>query len=295
MQNPTLELLVYHPGISKGAVRILYPGVTIEKAEPAESTDYLYLTLNIDKNTKPGICPIDIRLENKIFTYDYELRLRNSKKKAQGVNTSDFIYLIMPDRFSNGDTKNDVIAGMNETALNRDSMYYRHGGDIQGIINHLDYLQNLGLTSLWLNPVQENNEIKTSYHGYAMTDHYKIDPRFGSNKLYADLVDSLHNRGMKMVMDIVPNHIGIHHWMFNNLPSKDFIHQWDSFTKTNYRAPSLLDPYASEKDLKQFNDGWFDRHMPDLNQQNPHVAKYLTQNYIWWIEFAGVDDFLIDT
>jgi glycosidase len=295
MQNPTLELLIYHPGISKGAVRILYSGVTIEKAEPAESPDYLYLTLNIDKNTKPGICPIDIRLGDKIFTYDYELRLRNSKKKAEGVNTSDFIYLIMPDRFSNGDTKNDVITGMNETALNRDSMYYRHGGDIQGIMNHLDYLQNIGSTSLWLNPVQENNEIKTSYHGYAITDHYKIDPRLGTNKLYCDLVDSMHARGMKMVMDIVPNHMGIHHWMFNNLPSKDYIHHWDTFTKTSYRAPSLLDPYASENDRKLFSDGWFDRHMPDLNQQNPHVAKYLTQSYIWWIEYAGVDDYRIDT
>jgi glycosidase len=295
MKNPTVELLVFHPGIGNGAVRILYSGVTIEKAEPAESPDYLYITLNIDKNTKPGICPIDIRLGDKILTYNYELKQRNSKKKAQGVNTSDFIYLIMPDRFSNGDPKNDVVAGMNETALNRDSMYYRHGGDLQGIMNHLDYLQNIGSTSLWLNPVQENNEIKTSYHGYAITDHYKIDPRLGTNKLYCDLVDSMHARGMKMVMDIVPNHMGIHHWMFNNLPSKDYIHQWDTFTKTSYRAPSLLDPYASENDRKLFSDGWFDRHMPDLNQQNPHVAKYLTQSYIWWIEYAGVDDYRIDT
>jgi glycosidase len=296
MQQSELELLVYHPGIGAGTVSANYPGVELKKVEKAENPDYLYLTLSIGKDAKAGIVPIEVQLGKKKLTYAYELRQRNAaQKKGLGVNTSDLIYLIMPDRFANGDPKNDVVAGMNETALNRDSMYYRHGGDLQGIINQLDYLQDLGLTALWLNPVQENNEIKTSYHGYAITDHYKIDPRFGDNALYVKLVDALHARGMKMVMDIVPNHIGIHHWLFLNMPSKDWVNQWDSFTKTSYRAPTLVDQYASEYDRKKFNDGWFDQHMPDLNQRNPHVAKYLTQSYIWWIEYAGVDDFRIDT
>ncbi len=296
MQNPELELLVYHPGIGAGKVTLNYPQVELKSAVPAENPDFIYLTLIIKKEAAAGLVPIDIQLGKKKLHYNYELRARNaSQKKAMGVNSSDFIYLIMPDRFANGDSKNDVVVGMNETALTRDSMFYRHGGDIQGIINHLDYLQDLGLTALWINPVQENNEVKTSYHGYAITDHYKIDPRLGDNALYLKLVQELHNRGMKMVMDIVPNHIGIHHWLFQHMPSKDWMNQWDNFTKTSYRAPTLLDPYASNFDRKKFNDGWFDQHMPDLNQRNPHVAKYLTQSYIWWIEYAGVDDFRIDT
>ena len=296
MQNPEVELLVFHPGIGAGKVSIAYTGVQLKDALPAENPDFLYLTISISKSAQAGIMPIEILLGKKKLRYNYELLQRNpARQKAMGVNTSDLIYLIMPDRFSNGNPKNDVVAGMNETALVRDSMYYRHGGDLQGITDHLDYLQNLGITALWLNPAQENNEIKTSYHGYAITDHYNIDPRLGDNATYVKLVEALHARGMKMVMDIVPNHIGIHHWLFTNMPAKDWMNQWPEFTKTSYRAPTLLDPHVSDFDLKKFNDGWFDRHMPDLNQRNPHVAKFLTQSYIWWIEYAGVDDFRIDT
>lgn len=296
MPNQSLELLVQHPGIGKAEVSLSYPGVSITKSEAAPNVNYMYVTLNIAPETKPGSFPIQFKLGKQKFIYTYELKSRRAQNSyAQGVNPADLIYLIMPDRFANGDPSNDIIKTTQEPSLNRDSMYYRHGGDLQGIINHIDYLQNLGITSLWLNPVQENDQPKTSYHGYAITDHFTIDPRFGNNELYVQLTSLLHQKGMKMVMDIVPNHIGNRHHLFLDLPSADWVNQWDSFTKTTYRAPTLLDPYVSNKDLKTFNNGWFDYHMPDLNQRNPHVARYLIQSYLWWVEYAGIDDFRIDT
>jgi neopullulanase len=296
LPNPNLELIISQEGIGNSTATVNYTGVSVVKTETPTNPNYLYLTLHISKDCKPGIVPIILKKDKKEYLINYELKSRRAKGKyAQGVKPEDLIYLIMPDRFANGDYSNDIIKNTNEPSINRDSMYWRHGGDIKGIINHLDYLQNLGITSLWLNPVQENNQPKTSYHGYAITDHYTIDSRLGSNKEYINLVDSLHARGMKMVMDIVPNHIGNEHYLFKELPSADWVNQWDKFTRTTYRAPTLLDPYVSAKDLKTFNDGWFDYHMPDLNQKNPHVANYLTQSYIWWVETAGVDDFRIDT
>lgn len=291
-----LELIVHHPGIGNSAVEFEYPGVSLVKTENPENPDYLYVTLRITEEARPGKFVMLFRKDKQKLYYNYELKeRRKTDSYAKGVNPNDLIYLIMPDRFANGDPQNDIIEGTNEASINRDSMYWRHGGDLKGITRHLDYLQNLGITTLWLNPVQENDMSKTSYHGYAITDHYKIDPRLGTNSDYLQLVDSLHARGMKAVMDIVPNHIGLEHYLFKNLPSKDWVNQWDSFTRTTYRAPTLLDPYVSKSDLKLFNDGWFDGHMPDLNQRNPHVAKYLTQSYIWWVETAGIDDFRIDT
>lgn len=297
MKNPNLELLVYHPGIGAAGVSINYPGVRLANIEPAKNKDYLYLSLVLDARVQPGTFPIEFKMGKKILVYNYELRARKSAENAstRGVRSSDFIYLIMPDRFANGDLSNDIVKGTQEPSINRDSMYWRHGGDIQGVINKLDYLNELGVTAVWLNPVQENDQPKASYHGYAITDHYKIDPRLGSNELYVKFSEEAHKKGMKVVMDIVPNHIGNRHWLFRNLPDSNWVHWWPKFTRTNYRAPLLLDPYASQKELKLFSDGWFDTHMPDLNQKDPHLAKYLTQSYIWWAEYAGVDDFRIDT
>lgn len=297
MKNPNLELLVYHPGIGNAKASISYPGVRLAMQESAKNRDYLYLSLVIDANAKPGTFPIRFSLGKQNLEYPYELKARQKPETAaqRGVRPSDFIYLIMPDRFSNGDPSNDIVKGTQEPSINRDSMYWRHGGDIQGVINKLDYLQDLGVTTVWLNPVQENDQPKTSYHGYAITDHYRIDPRLGDNALYLKFSEAAHARGMKVVMDIVPNHIGNRHWLFRNLPDSNWVHWWPTFTRTNYRAPILLDPYASEKEKTLYTDGWFDTHMPDLNQRDPHCARYLTQSYIWWAEYAGVDDFRIDT
>lgn len=297
MKNPNLELLVYHPGIGESTASINYPGVRLANIEPAKNKDYLYLSLVLDARVQPGTFPIEFKMGKKTLVYNYELKVRKSAESAatRGVRASDFIYLIMPDRFANDDLSNDIVKGTQEPSINRDSMYWRHGGDIQGVINKLDYLNELGVTAIWLNPVQENDQPKASYHGYAITDHYKIDPRLGSNELYVKFSEEAHKKGMKVVMDIVPNHIGNRHWLFRNLPDSNWVHWWPKFTRTNYRAPLLLDPYASQKELELFSNGWFDTHMPDLNQKDPHLAKYLTQSYIWWAEYAGVDDFRIDT
>jgi neopullulanase len=297
MKNTKLQLIVHGNQIAARNVTINYPGVTLLKTNKVENANYLFLDLEISATTQPGIFPIRFEKKGaKAIVSNYELKARNVKQvKAQGVNTKDLVYLIMPDRFANGDNTNDIVKGMTETTLNRDSMYHRHGGDIQGIINNLDYLQDLGVTALWINPLLTNDQPKTSYHGYANTENYRIDPRYGTNELYKKLIDEMHKRGMKMVKDLVHNHVGSRHWTVLDLPSKDWLNQWPSFTRTTYREQTHFDPYASAADKKQMVKGWFDFHMPDPNQQNPFVRNYITQSHIWWVEYAGVDAFRLDT
>ena len=296
MKNPKLQLIVHGQDISSREVQLSYPGVALKEVHKVENPNYLFLDLEIAPSVKPGKFNITFAKKgSKALSYSYELKPRNNGVKAQGVTNKDFVYLIMPDRFANGDKSNDIVKGMNETSLNRDSMYLRHGGDLQGIMNNLDYLQDLGVTTLWLNPVLENDQPKTSYHGYANTENYKIDRRYGSNELYKRLVDELHKRGMKMMKDLVHNHVGTEHWTIKDLPSKDWVHQWPSFTKTTYKDQVMFDPYASKADKKAMTDGWFDKHMPDMNQSNPFVRNYFTQSHIWWIEYSGLDGFRLDT
>ena len=297
MKNTKLQLIVHGNQIAARNVTINYPGVTLLKTNKVENANYLFLDLEISATTQPGIFPIRFEKKGaKAIVSNYELKARNAKQvKAQGVTTKDLVYLIMPDRFANGDNTNDIVKGMTETTLNRDSMYHRHGGDIQGIINNLDYLQDLGVTALWINPLLTNDQPKTSYHGYANTENYRIDPRYGTNELYKKLIDEMHKRGMKMVKDLVHNHVGSRHWTVLDLPSKDWLNQWPTFTRTTYREQTHFDPYASAADKKQMVKGWFDFHMPDPNQQNPYVRNYITQSHIWWVEYAGVDAFRLDT
>ncbi len=297
MKNTKLQLIVHGNHISDRNVSLNYPGVSLREVHKVENPNYLFLDLEIDPATLPGTFSINFsKKKSKELKYSYELKARqNPEGRYQGVTNKDFIYLIMPDRFSNGDKSNDVIAGMKETSLNRDSMYLRHGGDLQGIINHLDYLQELGVTTLWLNPVLENDQPKTSYHGYANTENYKIDRRYGSNELYKQLVDKLHQHGMKMIKDLVHNHVGSEHWTIKDLPSKDWVHQWPEFTRTTYKDQVLFDPHAAQSDKVQMSNGWFDHHMPDVNQTNEFVKNYFTQSHIWWIEYAGLDGFRLDT
>jgi glycosidase len=294
MNNPKLQLVVHGNGIASRDVKLNYAGVTLYKVE---NPNYLFLDLLVSADAKPGKFNIEFQGKNqKKLSYTYELKARDkSPNRIMGVTNKDFMYLIMPDRFANGDKRNDVIKGMQETALNRDSMYYRHGGDLQGIIDHLDYLEDLGVTALWLNPVLENDQPKTSYHGYANTENYKIDPRFGDNALYKKLVDESHARGIKVIKDLVHNHFGSQHWILKDMPSKDWVHNWPEFTKSSFKDQVLFDPYASEADRKVMTDGWFDGHMPDLNQKNDFVKNYLTQSHIWWVEYAGLDGFRLDT
>jgi glycosidase len=297
MKNNKLQLIVHGNQIANRNVSINYPGVTLLKTNKVENPNYLFLDVEISASTQPGIFPIRFEKKGaKAIVSNYELKSRNVKQvKAQGVTTKDLVYLIMPDRFANGDKTNDIVKGMTETTLNRDSMYHRHGGDIQGIINNLDYLRDLGVTALWINPLLTNDQPKTSYHGYANTENYRIDPRYGTNELYKKLIDELHKRGMKMVKDLVHNHVGSNHWTVLDLPAKDWLNQWPTFTRTTYREQTHFDPYASAADKKQMVNGWFDFHMPDPNQQNPYVRNYITQSHIWWVEYAGVDAFRLDT
>lgn len=297
MKNPKLQLLVHGDKIANRDVSFTYPGVTLIKVNKVENPNYLFLDLEISASADPGKFPISfIKKGLKPLKYNYEIKQRDLVSKGkQGVTNKDFVYLIMPDRFANGDKSNDIINGMNEISLHRDSMYSRHGGDLQGVINHLGYLQDLGVTTVWLNPVLTNDQPRTSYHGYANTDNYKIDPRFGTNELYKKLVDELHKRDMKMVMDLVHNHFGSKHFTITDMPSKDWVHQWSKFTRSNFKDQVLFDPYAAQVDKKQMTDGWFDVHMPDVNQANPFLRNYITQSHIWWIEYANLDGFRLDT
>ena len=296
MKNPHLQILLHGENVAEYDITIRDKRIQLTGLKKVNNPNYLFLEVHIKENAKAGIIPILLKKGLKKHTIEYELKERRGfDKRIQGLNSSDFIYLIMPDRFSNGNSANDVVAGTQEVIINRDSMFYRHGGDIQGIRNHLDYIESLGVTALWLNPVLENNQPKASYHGYAATEHYKIDPRFGTMQDYLSLIDDLHSRDMKIVMDIIHNHLGNQHWLIQDLPDKDWIHQWKDFTRTSYRAPTIFDPYASTYDKEIMLEGWFDTHMPDLNQDNELLGTYLIQNNIWWIEYAGIDGFRMDT
>ncbi len=297
MKNTELELLIYDQDIASYYPSVSYDGVSIKGVSRLENENYLFVMLDIAEGTRPGTFSIELKDGSTTKKkYNYELKPRNNgSERIATLSSEDFIYLIMPDRFANGDASNDVFKDMHQKELRRDKMYFRHGGDLQGILDKLDYLEELGVTALWLNPVLENDQPYESYHGYAISDHYNVDRRFGDNDLFVKLTDECQKRGIKMIMDIIHNHVGDKHWFIQDIPSEDWLNQWDEFTRTTYRAPTLMDPHVSDYDKKLMSDGWFDNHMPDLNQRNPHLARYLIQNNIWWIEYAGLDGYRIDT
>lgn len=277
---------------------IQYPGVKIMEVHKVENTNYVFLDLYIAPATRPGIVKIKVNRMNSSFDIPFELKPRrngNGNLFAQGVTSKDFMYLIMPDRFSNGDESNDRIPGMRDQTLRRDTVFNRHGGDLKGIENQLDYLQSLGVTALWLNPVIENDMDDRTEHGYAFTDHYKIDRRLGGAKAYKELIDAMHKKGMKMIQDAVYNHVGIRHITVEDMPMKDWLHQWPAYTNTTYKEQTVFDPYAAAADRKRMLDGWFTTQMPDLNQNNPYVANFLIQHALWTVEEFGIDGWRIDT
>ncbi|MCH2213973.1 MAG: alpha-amylase family glycosyl hydrolase [Flavobacteriales bacterium] len=295
LPDQNLEIILHGENIglnefelSKKAV-----GVSITKTTILPNPNYIILHITIEKSANAQILSFKSEGEAGKFNFEYELKSRNSKDR--GLSGDDFIYLITPDRFGNGDASNDSFDHFNQTGVNREEPYDRHGGDIQGIIDHLDYIEELGVTAVWPNPLLENDQPHESYHGYAITDHFNIDQRFGSNELFHTLMDSLESRDMKMIMDVVYNHIGNEHHLFKDIPDSSWFHFHDGFFQTNYRAPALMDPYASDFDKDKMTDGWFDKHMPDVNQKNSHVAKYFIQQTLWWIEEFGIDALRIDT
>jgi glycosidase len=273
----------------------LATGVSLLAINHVENPNYIFLDIVIDATAKPGKFNFPFV---KDMNLEYELKPRRKnlgKDYAQGITSKDLIYLILPDRFSNGDESNDKVAGMRDQSLNRDTVFNRHGGDLKGIQNHLDYLDQLGVTAIWLNPVLENDMPNRTEHGYAFTDHYTIDPRLGGDKAYQELIDAAHAKGMKIIQDAVYNHVGLYHITVQDKPMKDWLHQWDNYTNTTYKDQVLFDPYASKKDVKQMADGWFTRQMPDLNQSNPYVANFLIEHAVWTVENFGIDGWRIDT
>jgi len=296
MTNSSLQLMCYGENISETEPKFNYPGVELERIVRLENPNYLVLDLEVSASAVPGKIPIVFEYMREVrFFEEYELRGREEGSKSrQGFGKEDVIYLIMPDRFSNGDTTNDSAADMLEKA-DPANPNGRHGGDIKGIVQELDYLSDLGVTAIWLNPVLENNMAAYSYHGYAITDFYRVDPRFGSNEDYKSLVDACHSKGIKVIMDMVFNHCGANHLWIKDLPAEDWVHQFPEFTRSNFRAETVMDPYASDFDRERMQTGWFDTPMPDLDQSHEVLASYLIQNSIWWIEFAGLDGIRMDT
>ena len=295
MKNPKLQLLMHAPGIGASAASLNYAGVTLEGTQKLENPNYLLVNLTISPRAQPGQLKLQFKGAKSVI-YSYELRARNQDPaRTQGLTQADFIYMLMPDRFANGNPKNDVVKGTRVNHVARDSMSARHGGDIKGIQDHFAYFKQLGATAIWPTPLIENDMPKASYHGYAVTDGYRTDPRYGSNEEYNQFVKAAHATGLKVVQDIVLNHWGSYHYLFLDKPAADWFHVFPTFTRSNYNAFALNDPHSSKRDYQLFNDGWFDTTMPDVNQSNPAVATYLIQNFLWWVESSGLDGYRIDT
>jgi len=306
MKNPKLQIIVHAKEIGNATgFTINYPGVKIDKVNRVENKNYVFLDLHISQTAKPGKFTIQVSGAST-KSIPYELKKKESgdgTTRIRGVNASDFIYLMMPDRFANGDPSNDAFPDMKTTVADRNNPFARHGGDLKGVQDHLNYFSDLGVTTIWLCPVVENDmpltdeggAVRSTYHGYAFTDQYHVDRRFGGNEAYLKLANAIHDRGMKLIQDAVYNHVGIAHWSIEDMPMKDWVHQWPSYTNTSYKDQPLVDPYASELDKKISLDGWFTRFMPDLNQQNPYVSNFLIQYAIWATETFGVDGWRVDT
>ena len=295
MKNPELQVMIYGDNIAGSDVSISSPDITVKEKVRLENPNYLILYLDLSKS-KAGKFNITLQKgkEKKVIPYEIKEREKGSSER-EGFDSGDVLYLIMPDRFANGDTSNDVIKGMRETKVDRNNPDARHGGDLKGIENHLDYIQDLGVTAIWLNPIQENDMPAGSYHGYAITDYYKVDRRFGTNEEFNTLVKKSHSKGLKVVMDMIFNHCGSEHFFFKDKPSSDWFNYQDNYVQTSYKTAPQFDPYTSDYDKKKAVDGWFVEVMPDLNQRNRHVARYLIQSSIWWIEYAGINGIRQDT
>ena len=302
-KDNSLQLLVKGEGISAYNPEIIHEGVSIVKVHKAKSPNYLFLDLTISEDANPGTFTIvfDTKGKKKL-KYEYELKARSKKaEEFIGFNSSDVIYLITPDRFANSNPDNDIVDGLKEMAVNREDDYARHGGDIQGITEHLDYISEMGFTAIWSCPLLTNDMEAYSYHGYAITDLYQIDPRFGTMQDYVELSSSANQKGVKLIMDQVANHCGSEHWWMKDLPFEDWInHQanYEAGKKTiysNHRRTTNQDVYAAKIDAIGMTDGWFVDSMPDLNQNNPYMATYLIQNSIWWIETAHLGGIRQDT
>ena len=295
MKMSKIQLLIYGDNISQLVPKINATGVKLYSVDRVQNDNYLFLNLEIGDRAQPGKLNIEFyKGKKRKFSHQFNLLKRKpNAAQIQGFTPADVMYLITPDRFVNGDLENDEIDGMLEKLGDDD--YDRHGGDLQGIINNLDYIEDLGFTSIWLNPALENNMEKASYHGYSTTDYYQVDPRFGTNQKFKELTQKASEKGIKIIMDIIPNHCGSEHWFFKDPPTYDWFNNQDQYKNTSHIRESVQDVHASEIDKREHTDGWFVETMPDLNQRNPLVSKYFIQNALWWIEFANLAGLRVDT
>ena len=290
-----LQLLVHGDGISELSPSVDYRGIEVSRVERGDSPNYLFLYLDIAESAEPGTFQLLFTGSGETLSHSYELRQKNPDPDyTKAFDSSDVVYLITPDRFANGNQANDSIEGYIDK-LNRSDDYGRHGGDIEGVLNHLDYIADMGFTQIWLNPVLENAMPRASYHGYATTDYYKVDPRFGSNEIYRAFVAAARQKGIGVIMDMIVNHSGSLHWWSDDLPTEDWHNFADSKAVSTHARTTNQDPYASAFDKAAHADGWFVATMPDLNQRNPLLADYLIQNAIWWIEYVGLSGIRQDT
>ena len=294
MNNKEVEILFYGPNIAQFFISTSVSGI-IKKVTKTENPNYLFVTIDVKVDYATDIIFLFKRNNKTIFTQKYSIKQRREgSADRKGFDSSDVIYLLMPDRFANGNGENDNDKNTVEK-YNRAFPGGRHGGDINGIIQHLDYIESIGATAIWSTPLCEDNEQEYSYHSYAQSDVYKIDPRYGTNEDYVNLSASLHQRGMKLIHDYVTNHWGLAHWMVKDAPTKDWINTFEDYLQTNHKRTTVIDVNAAKIDRKQCIEGWFVPTMPDLNIVNPLVLRYLIQNAIWWIEYANLDGLRIDT
>lgn len=310
MKDPSLQLMVYGEGIREAQVSTDYPGVRVDSLVRLDSPNYLLVYLDLS-GAQPGEMKLRFTMGKSKKEVSYRLKARAmAGEERKGFSNADVLYMLMPDRFAQGKGHKAQVKGMNPYVEDRSKPSLRHGGDLQGIRDHLDYFTQLGVTALWLTPVLENNspdgkDGSSTYHGYATTNYYRVDPRFGTNEDYRELIADAHAKGLKVVMDMIFNHCGFEHPWVKDLPSRDWLNvpEWLSgkeedkakYLQTSYKLTPVLDPYAAEVDKRETVDGWFVPSMPDLNQRNPHVIKYLIQNSVWWIETMGIDGIRMDT
>lgn len=295
MKNPELQILLYGEDLALSDVSVSGEGIYLKETVRQDNPNYLLLYLDLSE-AKAQTFQILLKHGKKKLQIPYELKSRVRRgEDVKGFTSEDVLYLIMPDRFANGNPENDVVDGMREKKIDRADSFARHGGDIQGISNHLDYIADLGVTAIWLNPTQENDMESGSYHGYAITDYYQIDRRFGSNEDFCALVEKAHEKNLKVVMDMIFNHCGSENYLFRDKPSKEWFNYHSNYVQTSFKTASVMDIHASAFEKKIATDGWFTSVMPDFNQRNRHVARYLIQSSIWWIEYAGINGIRQDT
>jgi neopullulanase len=307
MKNPNLQILIHENkiGFSKLSLKP-YSGVGLKNYSSPENKNYVFIDLVISASAKPGTLVFTFKKDGVSSEIKYTLKQRNienGKTRVKGVTSADLVYLIMTDRFSNGDTTNDKVEGLRDQLSDRKNPFSRHGGDLKGVENKLDYLNDLGVTTLWMTPVIENDMplmqewggMVSGYHGYWLTDHYSVDPRFGGNDSYKHLIQSAHDKGLKIIQDAVYNHVGNHHWSVLDLPMKDWLNQWPTYTNTNHKDEVFYDPHSVASDKNIMVGGWFVPHLPDLNLKNPYCANYMVQQAIWSTEEFGIDGWRVDT